>query len=269
MLVEPDTNQLLLAVPYPGQSGWAIVYEDITKDYDDGGWNGSGQLIEVPISMELQLPYLDQGAINNQKQFNTLTIDANPNGQIITPQLLFDDNNGSVAPITLPSFTGSIREKFQFIINAGKGQQAYKVSPLITANVTVAPILYQMDIEAAILPDQRTSYDSYQQKFGTDESKLVKQGYFDLTSTVPVLVQLFADGNTVPYYAFTLAANPSRYESPMRVRFPAIKLRLFRIVMTCDPSGMFQLWSPIQVDQKKVCVGKGYERSGFTEAGPA
>ena len=268
MLVEPDTNQLLLAVPYPGQSGWAIVTEDITKDYDDGGWNG-GQLVEVPISMNLQLPYIDFGSINNPKQINVLTIDADPNNQIITPQLLFDDNNGTVSPITLPSFTGPIRDKFQFTINAGLGQQAYKVSPLLTAAVTAAPVFYQMNIEAAVLPDQRTSYDSYQHKFGTDESKLVKQGYYDVTSTVPVLVQLFADGNSVPYYVFTLVANPDRYESPMRVRFPAIKLRLFRVVMTCDPSGVFQLWSPIQVDQKKVCVGKGYERSELTEAGPA
>jgi len=268
MLVEPDTNQLLLAVPYPGQSGWAIVTEDITKDYDDGGWNG-GQLVEVPIAMNLQLPYIDFGSINNPKQINVLTIDADPNNQIITPQLLFDDNNGTVSPITLPSFTGPIRDKFQFTINAGLGQQAYKVSPLLTAAVTAAPVFYQMNIEAAVLPDRRTSYDSYQHKFGTDESKLVKQGYYDVTSTVPVLVQLFADGNSVPYYVFTLVANPDRYESPMRVRFPAIKLRLFRVVMTCDPSGMFQLWSPIQVDQKKVCVGKGYERSELTEAGPA
>ena len=140
---------------------------------------------------------------------------------------------------------------------------------MFTADVTVAPVLYQANIEAAVLPDQRTSYDSYQQKFGTDESKLIKQGFFDLTSTVPVLIQLFADGDPVPYRQITLPANPTRYESPIRVRFPAIMMRLFRIVMTCANTGMFMLWSPLQIDWKPVSVGKGYARGELVEAGPA
>ena len=273
MLLEPDTNQLVMAVPYPNlpAGNWGIVYEDITKDYDDGGWNAKGQLLQTPIALDLQLPYLDMAAPNNQKQFNTVTIDANPNGQNLNLQLLFDDNNGSVAPIDLGTFTGAIRDKFHFTINDGEGQQAYRISPVITGSVTSAPIIYQADIEAAVLPDQRSSYDSYWSRLGVgDESKLVKQGYFDLTSTGPVTVKLFADGDlTTPYYQFTLPANPDRYESPLRKRVPALTMRLFRVIITCEDSDMFQLWSPIQVDVKPVCQGKGYSRFELVEAGPA
>jgi hypothetical protein len=265
MLVEPDTNQLLIAVPYPHPTGgdqWAVVYEDISKDYDDGGWV-SGALAQDPIAMDLQLPYLDLGSINNQKQFNVLSIDANPNNQEIDVQLLFDDDNGSVAPIDLGTFTGAIRDKYQFVINSGLGQRAYRISPVFTADVTAAPILYQANIEAAVLADQRSSYDSYQHKFGTDESKLVKECYFDYTTSSPangIFVQLFADGDTVPYYTLTLPANANRSEVPMRVRFPAIKLRLFRMVMlSTGTGGSFQLWSSLAVKWKPIKSGGGYQ----------
>ena len=272
IFLEPDTNTLLYATPDLNEPGWLIAYEDINKDYDDGGWD-EGVLEQNVVPMNLQLPYLDLGSPNNQKQFNVLTIDAAPNNQVLDVQLLFDDNNGAVAPIDLGTFTGATRQKFQFIINGGLGQQAYKVSPRFTAGVTAAPIIYQADIYAAVLADQRASYDSYWQKFGTDESKLVKQGYYDYTTSVgnSILVQLFADGNPIPYYMFTLPPNPTRSEMPTRVRYPAIKPRLFRVVMTSTvASGVFQLWSALQVDQKMI-IGqgaKGYQRSELTGLTP-
>ncbi len=267
MLTEPDTNLLVYAIPYPGLSAgnWAIVYDSLSQDYDDGGW-AAGSLVQSAIPMNLQMPYMDLGALNNQKQFNVLTVDANPNNQLIDVQLLFDDNNGEVATIDLGNFTGAVRDKYQFIINAGFGQEAYKISPRFIASVKAAPIIYQMEISAAILADQRNSYDSYWHKFGNDESKLAKQGYFDYTTTDgnEISVQMFADGDTVPYYRFNLLPNTARAEVPIRVRFPAIKFRMLRVVMTSVISeGQFQLWSPIQIDQKPV-IGpgsKGYERS--------
>lgn len=267
MLVETDTNTLVYAVPYPNQTGWAIVQSDTTKDYDDGGWVG-GVLAQQPIPMNLQLPFIDIGAPNNQKNFNILTVDAAPNGQSIGLQLLFDDDNGSVPSITLPNFTGTIRQKFQFIINGGLGQQAYKISPKFTANVVAAPIIYQADIEAAILAAQTDSWDSYWIKFNSDESKLLKQGFFDYTTSDgnSILVRLFADGNTIPYYTFTLPPNTARSEVPTRRRFPPIKLRMFRLVMTSVvASGSFQIWNPVQCDTKLICVGKGYERKELVE----
>jgi hypothetical protein len=194
-------------------------------------------------------------------------VDANPNNQVITAQLQFDDNNGEVAPITLGTFTGPIRDKFQFSINKGAGQQAYRTSVVLTAAVTGAPIIYQANIETAVLPEFRATYDSYFIKFGQDESKLIKQGFFDYTSSLPVLVNLYADGSDIVYYTFTLPPNSTRSEVPTRVRFPAIKLRLWRVIMAAIGSepqtNQFQLWSAVQIDQKMV-IGpgsKGYSRS--------
>jgi len=268
MLVETDTNQFLYSYPITAgtQSGWAIAFEDINRDYDDGGWV-NGALVQVPIALNLQTPYLDLGTPNNQKQWNNVTVDANPNNQTITAELLFDDNNGSVAPITLGTCTGNIRQKFQFPVNAGLGQQAYRTSVQLTSSVTAAPIIYQADIDTALLAEQNTTYDSYWIKFGVDESKLVKQTYIDYTCALPLSVSVYADGGTVPYYTLTLAANPTRSEVPTRVRMPALKLRLFRMVITIvggtPETGQFQVWSAIQVDQKMI-IGqgaKGYNRS--------
>jgi hypothetical protein len=144
---------------------------------------------------------------------------------------------------------------------------------VFTAGVTKAPILYQAEIEAAVLADQRSSYDSYQHKFGTDESKLVKEGYFDYTTSSPadgIHVQLFADGDAAPYYEFDLPANANRSEVPMRVRFPAIKLRLFRMVMTsAGTGGSFQLWSSLTVRWKPVKAGGGYQPGDLGGLTPA
>lgn len=273
MIAEEDTNLLLYSIPITAgsQSGWAIVYEVTTQDYDDGGWV-NGALVEAPIQLALQTPFIDFGTPNNQKQIQNLAVDANPNGSTLAVQLLFDDNNGEVPPITLGTITGTIRDKYQFAINEGDGVEAYRMSLVITGAVTAAPIIYQADIETATLPEQRATYDSYQIKFGTDESKLVKQAYFDVTSGLPVTVDLYADGSDIAYFSFTLPANPTRSESPTRVRFPAIKLRLFRLVMastgTNPIENQFQLWSAIQVDQKTVIGSgsKGYNRSELTSA---
>lgn len=119
-----------------------------------------------------------------------------------------------------------------------------------------------------MLADQRNSYDSYWQKFGSDESKLAKQGYFDYSTSNdnPLTVQLFADGEETPYYSFVLPSNDEREEVPMRVRFPAIKFRLWRIIVTSPPAdGSFRLWTPIQIDVKPVKAGSGYQRAEITE----
>jgi hypothetical protein len=261
---EADTNTLVIArvyQPSASQTGTNfVVAVDQVGDYDDAGW-ASGALVKYPISFTLQTPYYDQSLPNNQKQYNMVTVDANPNGQSLTLELLFDDNNGSVAPITLPSFTGAVRQKFQFTVNAGFGQEAYRLSAQLSGSVIVAPIIYQMEMLAAELAAQLNSYDTYWIKFGTDESKLVKQGYFDYTSTAPVIVGIYADGNVNSYYSFTLPTNAARSESPTRVRFPAIKLRQFRLIATT--TGNLQFWNAPQIDQKPVidAGAKGYQRS--------
>jgi hypothetical protein len=266
MYLESDTNTLLYSKPLgiPGVGfGYVIVYDSYAQDYDDGGWSVTGTLIQTPIPFNLQTPYLDLGAPNNQKQFNILALDVNPNGQTITPVLLFDDNNGTVSPVTpSPStFTGAVRNKFEFQVNSGLGQAAYRISLKLTGAVTAAPVLYQAELYAAVLADSRSSFDTYWVKFGTDESKLVKQGYFDYTTLDgnSITVALYADGAATPYFTFTLPANATRSEVPMRVRFPAQMLRLFRLIAAS--SGSFQFWSPVQLEWKPVIgSAKGYAK---------
>jgi len=275
MLLETDTNTLVYAKPLG--TGWVVCYDSYTQDYDDGGWSG-GALVHTPIAWKAQTPYGDQGAPNNPKQYNVLAIDANPNGQVISQVLLFDDNNGNVAPV-IPSpstFTGTKRDKFQFQINGGAGQQAYRVGLQLSAAVTAAPEIYQADLYAAVLTDARSSYDSYWLNLGAAESKLVKQAFFDYTTivagSVPVAsvinVSLYADGDmATPFDVFTLPINLTRQSVPMRVRFKHPRLlRLFRIVM--ESAGPFQLWHPVQIESKVIGGPQGYGRTDLGDITP-
>jgi hypothetical protein len=126
-----------------------------------------------------------------------------------------------------------------------------------TIAVTTAPILYQEDIYAAILAPYRSTLDTYWLKWGTDEFKLVKEVYIDITSSVSVSFAVYADGSTTPYYTFTIPAQPAR--ATIRVRLPAMKLRQWRFVSneTSSQSG-FQLWSAPQVRLKMCREGSGY-----------
>jgi hypothetical protein len=276
--LEADTDTLVYSKPMTigGVSGWGIVYDTYSQDYDDGGWVG-GSLAQLPIPITLQTPYRDQNTPNNQKQYNTLTIDANPNGQTLAVQLLFDDNNGAVAPITPTpaTFTGAVRNKFEFEINAGSGQPAYRMGVVISGGVTAAPQLYQIDYHAALLAECRTSYDSYWLQFGTELQKLVKQGYFDYTTQgSTITAALYADGSSTPYYTFTLPLNPNRLSVPVRVRFGnglglgVSSMRLFRIILTSSSS--FQLWSPLAIDQKPLLPtgASGYKKTVLGDTSP-
>ena len=258
MLLETDTNTLVYAKYLPGQ-GYAICYDSYSQDYDDGGYAG-GSLVTTPIPFTMQTPFTDQGAPNNEKQYQALTLDVNPNGQTLSVTLLFDDG-GAIFPVnpTPATITGYVRAKFEFQINAGLGQQAYRISLQISGSVTAAPIIYQAEVYAAILADQRTSHDTYQMKVAGGESGIVKQCFCDYTSTASISVNLYADGSSTPYFSFTLAANPNRSEVPVRVRFPALLMRLFRMVSTSTQP--FQYWSPITIEAKPARGGaKGYSK---------
>lgn len=265
-----------LVVP-PGAVQLQIGVNDIVGSFVDNSGSFSVSIVigtmilnSLPIPMTMQTPYLDLRAPNNPKQFNALILDANPNGQVISPTLLFDDNNGNVSTV-IPSpstFTGSVRNKFTFQVNAGLGQQAYRISLKLDASVTVAPIVYQAEIYADILADIRASFDTYWLNLGTDETKICKQGYFDYTSTAAITVSLYADGATTAYYTFTLPANPVRSAVPMRVRFAPRLFRLVRLIAVSSSS--FQMWSA-SLDVKPMMGGgnpgaKGYARQEVTSA---
>lgn len=257
MLWEQDTNTFLVGKKI-SDGNFAIV-QDWVGDYDDGGWSGS-DLVQVPIALVTQTPYGDLGKPHFPKQFNVLETDVNTQGQTLNTTLLFDTE--PPLSIVLATATTTDREKVQLKVNLGKGQEAYSMSIQHSMSVLVAPTLYQENIYAAVLAAVRSSFDTYWEKFGTDASKLVKEAYFDYTSSAPIVVSIYADGNTVPYYTFTLPTNTARAKVPMRVRFPAIKLRQFRCVGLSD--GDYQFWNNPVLLWKAIKVGTGYANYEFT-----
>jgi len=263
LYLEEDTNVLLFSEQvFPsGTPQFAVAQaEVVSQDYDDGGWV-NGALAQNAIQIAPQTPYFDQGHPNNQKQYNVLTIDANTANQILTVYLLFDDGTTTLNVGTIQSTT---RTKFQLAVKSDFGQQAYRVSLKITGAITSAPIIYQADIHYALLPEQRSGFDSYWVNFSQDESNLVKQAYIDYTSNAVVTGNLYADGSTTPYYTFTLLANPNRLSVPVRVRFPACKSRQTRLILTVPvgqtPLATLQIWDDLQIDRKPILTSKGYQR---------
>jgi len=121
---------------------------------------------------------------------------------------------------------------------------------------------------AAMLAEYSASIDSYWLKFGTEESKIVKQGYFDYTTPQPITCNLYADNSATPYFTFVLPAQTVR--SVVRVRFgnvnsgtTAFTLRTWRMVMTAaaDSDGnQFQMWESPRIEWKQVGAGHTYQQ---------
>ena len=256
MLWEQDTNLLLTAKQLGTSANYVIVQEGV-GDSDDGGWAGT-QLTTLPIALDIQTPY--RGSSHFPNQFNVLETDASTASQDMATTLLFDTE--PPVSLVLDTFnTEGVRQKNQLQINDGDGQQAYSMSIQHTMNVFNAPVLYQENIYVAVLAGYRTSRDTYWIKFGTDASKLVKQGYFDYQSTAPIIYNLYADGSDVPYYTFTLPAAPNR--AVVRVRFgqndgvnSAVILRTFRMIGTS--TAPYQDWANPRVEFKAVAEGASY-----------
>jgi hypothetical protein len=257
MYWERDTNVFLVGKKI-GTGKYAVV-QDQVGDYDDGGWNTATPptLVQTPINITIQSPYRDLGKPHNQKQWNSYETDVNTQGQTMTSTLLFEDGTISVP---LADAATSSRQKVELFVNNGLGQAAYRASIVHTIPVTVAPILYQEDIYAAELAELTATIDSYWIKFGIDESKFVKQAYFDYSSPVPLSGSLYADNSAIPYFTFTLPASTIR--TVIRQRFgnnnsgtTAFTLRTWRIVVLATgsvPPETFQMWSPIKIDWKPI-----------------
>jgi hypothetical protein len=93
---------------------------------------------------------------------------------------------------------------------------------------------------------------------------MVKEGYFDYTSPVPITVNLYADNSSIPYFTFTLPALTDR--DVQRVRFgnvnngtTAFTCRTWRMVMlSTDITQPFQLWAKPKILWKPVGQGGGH-----------
>lgn len=262
MFWEKDLGTFLVGKEI-GSGNYAVVQDQVyTQDYDDGGWV-SAALVETPIALTIRHPYRDLGQPHFPKQWNVLETDINTQNQVLNTSMLFDD--GSVVLTLATANTGTVRKKVQLTINDGDGQEAYRASIQHQMSVTVAPILYQENIYAAKLASYTASLDTYWIKFNIDESKFVKEGYFDYTSTQAITVNLYADNNTDAYFTFQLPAQTKRYVQ--RVRFgnlnngtTAFTLRTWRMVMTvADPTNPFRIWTAIRASWKPIGAGHTYQ----------
>jgi hypothetical protein len=243
LLLEVDTNTLVF-----GDSTGLVHLDRQNVPYDEG--NNAGTLTQVPISMTLQTPYLNQSAPAVQKNYNEFTLDANTNGQTVNVELLFDDGEES---ISLGTVTTTERQKTNINIESGFGYDAYKVSLQLTCAATEQVLLYQAAIRYIIQARTRQSMDTYWLRQGTDASKLSNNFFAEYDSPVPLTGNIYYDQNPNPQYTFTL---PASSRQSMRVRLPAIKYRLIRIIVTGTQD--FQFWDESFLTTKEICSSRGY-----------
>lgn len=242
---EQDTGQFIV-----GKTD-GMVYIDRVNDYDSGGFS-AGVEIKNQINIALQTPQMDQGTLKAFKQYNNLTLDWDTNGQQVFLSLLFDSGN-TIVP--LGPFVQSGRGQTQININNGLGQRSLNVALLITGAVTQVVNLYEVAIGALVEAEFRRSSDSFWKKFGSPENKLVKQGYFEYQATQPVQFSVFIEGSSTARYTFTLPST-NGVRTSTRVRFPAVKAKLWRFVSTSTAD--YQTYSESSLDVKGIRGEKGY-----------
>ena len=246
LLLEADTNQLLF-----GDSNGLVHIDRQIQAYDEG--NDAGALVQLPIVMNLQTPYSDQGMPAVQKNYNDFVIDCNTNGATLTVTLLFNDGAES---LVLGTVSNTERGKINLVLNDGDGYQAYKVSVLITGNVSSPVYIYQLGLAALALPRTRKSFDSYDLTLGMQDSKYAKNVWFQYSATAPINFEVYYDGATTPGFSFTLPTNTG-IRNALRQRLPAISFRYIRLVAVS--TGDFMLWQDCKIEFKPQASGKGYQ----------
>jgi len=262
MLWERDINSLLVGKQV-GAGQYAVV-QDWIGDYDDGGWS-SGSLVQTPVNLDIWTPFHDLGKPHNPKQWNVLEGDYNTQGQQIQTTLYFKGEQDF--SLAMPAQTTTGRSKVQYQIppsgaSNAQGIEAYSMSIRHQMAVTTAPILFQENVYAVLLADERTSWDCYWQKFDGDYLGILpKNLYIDYSGDTQLTVQIFADGSDTPYYIDDFTLIPQANRSVVRVQLPARKGRLWRVVITA--STPFQLWSQVRVESKPLLEGSGYQQIPF------
>jgi hypothetical protein len=248
IFLEEDTGTLVW-----GDSAGLVHLDRQLVAYDEE--DVSGAVVQAPIAITLQTPYGDQGAPQTQKNYAEFTGDFNTNGRTVIVQLLFD--NGGLQE-TIGSVTTTFRQKVNLALNGGAGYQAYNVSMLLTT-ATGGGIdrifLYQAKIRHILLGETRTSYDSYDLRMGTDESKILKNIFVETTASAPITCNVYYDGNSTPGYTFTIPEFGG-VRNAFRFRLPAVKFRIVRFIFTSDSD--FILWETSKFEWKPLKQGSGY-----------
>jgi hypothetical protein len=252
ILLEVDTNTLVY-----GDSNGLVHVDRQNLGYDQA--NAGGVLAEGAIPINLQTSYQNQGLPANQKNYNNLQLDVYTAGQPLTVTLLFNDGQFS---INLGTVTNTQRAKYNFQVNAGKGQQAYKIALQITGNLTAQVYVYQASIEALPLPMTRKSFDTYDLNMGGTDSKICRDIFFQYSAGAPITVNVYYDSSTTPGFTFTMPT-AGGIRNPLRQRLPAVSFRTIRFVGTSTADFMF--WQDSCAWMKFQAQGRGYEKALFVE----
>jgi len=254
ILLEADTNTLV----YGGGDG--LVHIDRLNQAFDEGASGNS-MVQSPIPINLQAPYSDQGMPSITKSYQELTLDINTQGQTLQVFLLFEDGLQSFQVGTVQT---NVRQKVNFNLNGGQGYEFYKVALKITGSVTQFVYVYQGSLKYLPLAKTRKSFDTFWLKLGTDESKVVKQVYFEYTSTTDLFFSVYYDGSATPGFTFTLP-NSNGVRVSVRSRLPAVSCRLIRFVALSVND--FQIWESSRIEYKVLGTGKGWQVVEFVPNG--
>lgn len=244
----------------------SMVYQDRIGDYDSGGFVG-GVEIKNPIAINFQTAQMDQSeaSADNAKRYklyNELTIDADLNGQTLFMNLML---NGGATVIPLGTIIGSAgagRQQFQINLNNGEGYEALNVGLLLTGFAAAKITLFELHVRAAVQAEARRSWDTWWLGQGDDEWKVTKQIFAEYKAVDPagITVNAFLDGDmSAPKFTFTLPQSAGSHRIANKVRFPATKYRLLRLVGTSNSD--FFMYDDTQIEQKLLGTGKGYQRS--------
>jgi hypothetical protein len=241
---EPDTKALI----YGDSNG--LVHQDRIGSYDEG--NNAGALVQLPIQMDLQTPYLNQGMPAENKQYQELTIDALTNGQTVTATLLFNDGEFSEV---IGTVTTTERQRINLVLNNGLGYMAYKVSLQLTCSALAQVLVFQCAIRALQLAKTRLNLDTFNLKMSIEASKICKQLLVEYTSSATIAGTIYYDDPCWPPFTFTLP-NTNGVRNPLRLRLPATKFRYLRCTLVSASD--FMVWNDSVFEAKPVCASKGY-----------
>jgi hypothetical protein len=258
---EEDTGTLLI-----GRST-GMLFQDLNGDYDSGGFS-AGNEVKNPIAFTLQTQFMDQSDADptNAKKFkvyNEVTLDWDTGNTGVTVTALFD---GGLTSVALGFFSQNGRGQTQIKINNGAGQQSQNIALKLvcSGSVTTPVTLYKVHVRAVVQAEYRTSWDTWWIGEGSDEWKLYKQIFAEYAALSTLTVNAYTEGNmATPVFTFTLPAtetgeNPGVRQS-LRVRFPATKCKLFRLVAT-SAGGDCQIYDDTQLEYKQLGANKGYQR---------
>ena len=259
MFYEEDTDELVIG----DQLG--MIYRDRRGDsYVSPNFSHGGSFFNAPINISLQTGAQDQGLPNNDKSYNELTLDMDcPDPVNIS--LIFDD--GKLAPLVVATNVTTIgRQRVYFPINAGVGQVSKNVILLISGGVGITgpAHFYYWHIKAAVEAEWRESFDSYFLKQGTDRFKVWKQCWVEYVAPDPagITFSVYTEGSTTPTFTFNVPQTTVR--TSKRIRFPATKAKIWRVIGT-SPS-KFRLYSESFVEYKEVNTASGYQKENFGSA---